>query len=305
VLIAEDDLTSRSMLVAMVKKWGFQPISASDGLSAWDLLQKPDSPSLVIMDWNMPGMNGLEVCQRIRGAWTSNPPYIILLTARGEKKDIIEGLEAGANDYVSKPYDTDELRARIRVGERMVQLQSDLNQARETLAHEAMHDSLTGVFNRRAILEALNMELARSARSGTGYSIGLVDLDHFKKVNDTYGHQAGDAVLCALVKQLKSNLREYDRIGRYGGEEFLVVAPDSDGTHEEGLYERLRHAIAVSSVATPSGLIAISVSIGVARGACRATSDSIIAAADAALYQAKAQGRNQVCYSDPALKCAG
>ena len=140
-----------------------------------ELLQKPDAPGLLVLDWNMPGVDGIEICRRLREKETTNPPYIILLTARGEKKDIVEGLEAGANDYVCKPYDKNELRARIRVGERMVQLQAELGHAREALIHEAMHDPLTGVFNRRAILEALDKEIARSKRSGRDFSIGLVD----------------------------------------------------------------------------------------------------------------------------------
>jgi diguanylate cyclase (GGDEF)-like protein len=298
ILIAEDDPTSRTILEAILIKWGYDPVVTNDGSAAWDVLQKPGAPNLVALDWNMPGMTGLEVCCRVREKGTSNPPYIILLTARGEKADIVEGLEAGANDYVLKPYDGDELRARIRVGQRMVELQTQLNSARDALFHEATHDSLTGVFNRRAIYEALNREFARSKRSEVPFSIGLVDLDHFKRINDTYGHQAGDEVLCAVVKILQSNLREYDCIGRYGGEEFLIVAPGSPGTKAEGLYDRLCDTIASKAVFTNSGAAGISVSIGVAGGANQKTSDSIILSADSALYRAKGEGRNRVVYSN-------
>ena len=297
ILIADDDLTSRTILEGVLKKWGYQPVVASDGNAAWEVLQKPDAPSLVVLDWKMPGMDGLEVCRRVRERSTSNPPHIILLTARGDKADIVEGLEAGANDYVSKPYDNDELRARIRVGQRMVEVQSELNDARNALIHEAMHDSLTGVFNRRAILGALKQEIARSKRSEATFSIGLIDLDHFKQVNDTYGHQTGDEVLCAAVKCFQSNLREYDSIGRYGGEEFLIVAPGSNGTKTEVLYDRLCNDVALSPIFTTSGLVVISVSIGVAGGTGQVTSDSVIASADSALYRAKADGRNRVVYS--------
>lgn len=297
ILIAEDDLTSRTILEGALKKWGYQPVVTSDGSAAWELLQNPEAPILALLDWSMPGLDGLEVCRRVRARSTSKPPYIILLTARGEKADIVEGLEAGANDYISKPYDNDELRARIRVGQRMVELQSELNDARDALTHEATHDPLTGVFNRRAIFEALKKEIARSRRSAATFSIGLIDLDHFKQVNDIYGHQTGDEALCAVVKCLQSNLREYDSIGRYGGEEFLIVAPGSNGTKTEGLYERLCNNIALSPVFTSSGVVVISVSIGVAGGTGQEASDSIIAAADSALYLAKADGRNRVVYS--------
>jgi two-component system cell cycle response regulator len=304
ILIAEDDLTSRTILEAVLKKWGYQPVVVSDGNAAWEMLQSQDAPSLVVLDWRMPGMDGLEVCRRVRDRSNANPPYIILLTVRGDKADIVEGLEAGANDYVSKPYDNDELRARIRVGQRVVEVQSELNNARNALLHEAMHDSLTGVFNRRAILEALKYEIARSKRSEAPFSVGIIDLDHFKQVNDTYGHQIGDEVLGAVVKCLQSNLREYDSIGRYGGEEFLIVAPGSNGTKTEGLYDRLCNNIALSPVFTSSGLVVISVSIGVAGGTGQVISDSIIAAADSALYCAKADGRNRVVYSGQESKGA-
>ena len=124
ILIAEDDFTSRSILTAILKKWGYDPVVTEDGEAAWDALQQPDAPRLVLLDWNMPGMDGLEVCRRLREHETPNPPYVILLTGRGEKGDIVQGLEAGANDYVAKPYDNEELQARIRVGQRMLELQA-------------------------------------------------------------------------------------------------------------------------------------------------------------------------------------
>ena len=141
ILLAEDDLTSRSILTAILRKWGFDPVAAADGVAAWDLLQRPDAPRLLLLDWNMPGMDGLEICRRVRDIASRNPPYVILLTARGEKCDIVEGLESGANDYVAKPYDNDELLARIRVGQRMLELQSNLMEARDALEHQATFDA--------------------------------------------------------------------------------------------------------------------------------------------------------------------
>jgi len=297
VLIAEDDLTSRTILSAIVTNWGYEAVVACDGNEAWEIMREPAAPDIAILDWDMPGMDGLQVCRKIRDRLTINPPYVIILTAKNEKSDIVEGLDAGANDYVSKPYDNNELQARIRVGQRMVELQAELVEAKNTLALEAMHDSLTGAPNRRAILDALGKELARVKRKQSKLSIGLCDIDHFKQINDTFGHQVGDAVLCGFVATIQKSLRGYDLVGRYGGEEFLVVAPDSAGSAEEGLYERLRAKTAGHRVPTKSGDAGITVSIGVAGSYTGATVDTMLAAADAALYRAKDEGRNQVCYA--------
>ena len=299
VLIGEDDLTSRTMLAAILRKWGYHPVVTSDGNATWDALQAPGAPKLVVLDWNMPGMDGLAVCRRARRMDTSRPPYIILLTARGLKEDIVRGLEAGANDYVAKPYDSEELRARIRVGQRMIELQSELNAARDALEHEALHDPLTGIFNRRAILTELRKELSRAKREGKHLSIGLCDIDKFKAVNDTYGHQVGDDVLRGAVERVRSHLRDYDHLGRYGGEEFLVVAPGSTGSAGGGPYERLRAAVAAKGVVSRKGDISVTISIGVAGGSGESAVDDMLAAADAALYEAKNDGRNRVAYASP------
>jgi diguanylate cyclase (GGDEF)-like protein len=243
-------------------------------------------------------LDGLDVCRKIREKHIVNPPYLIILTARGEKADIVEGLDAGANDYVSKPYDSDELRARIGVGRRMVQLQTELLAAKDILAHQAMHDALTGALNRRAILDILDKELKRAERNQSKLSIGLCDIDHFKQVNDNYGHQAGDDVLCAFVKAIESGVRGYDRVGRYGGEEFLVVAPDSAGLAREGLYDRVRTKVEDLRVNTSAGEIGVTVSIGVAAAGTGENMDKLLAIADEALYRAKAEGRNRVVYAD-------
>jgi len=297
ILIAEDDLASRTMLAAIVKKWGYEAVAVPDGEAAWKTLRKEDAPQLAILDWNMPGMNGLDVCRRLRELDRAEQPYIIFLTSRSEKGSIVEGLEAGANDYVIKPYNNEELWARVRVGQRLLELQTATNNAKKALAHEAMHDPLTGVLNRRAILESLEKEISRAMRQGSLLSIGLFDIDHFKQVNDRYGHQTGDEVLCGFVRAIQESLRDYDLIGRYGGEEFLVVAPGSSGGEEEGLYERLRRRVAEQGIATRSGPVSVTVSIGVVVATGPGSVDDLLAAADSALYQAKNEGRNRVAYA--------
>ncbi len=298
ILIAEDDLISQRILEAVLTKWGYDPVVAVDGNEAWEIMQKADSPGIAVLDWEMPGRSGLDVCRLIRERDVSNPPYLIILTAKNAKADIVEGLEAGANDFVTKPYDKDELQARIRVGIRIVELQSALIKAKDALAHKASHDPLTGILNRRAILDILNKELIRAGRSNSGLSIGLCDIDFFKQVNDNHGHQVGDDVLCSFVKATQDILKRYDFIGRYGGEEFLLVVPESSGAVMEEVYERVRASIADHKMITRSGEIGITVSIGVARLKGEQTSDDILAVADRALYKAKDNGRNQVVFAE-------
>ena len=294
VLVAEDDPTSRVLLASMLKKWGHEPVCAADGLEAWNLLCQEDAPRLVLLDWVMPGLDGPEVCRRLRAAETSDPPFVIMLTGRAEKGDIILGLDAGANDYLSKPYDPDELRARLRVACRMLELQRGLVEARDTLAHLAAHDSLTGVLNRRAILERLEQEVARVAREGGRLFVGMCDLDHFKRINDTLGHQAGDDVLAVFTRRITTKLRAYDSVGRYGGEEFLVITPAGGQPDPRCLYERLRAEVEGASIPTRAGEVPLTVSIGVASGSGNSRVDALVEAADRALYQAKTQGRNRV-----------
>lgn len=298
ILIAEDDRTSRSILTAILKKWGYDPVVTVDGAAAWDVMQHEDAPRLVLLDWNMPGMDGVEVCRHIRKNDSANPPYVIILTGKGEKSDIVQGLDAGANDYICKPYDNDELMARIRVGRRMVELQTALVEARDAMAHQALHDTLTGIFNRRAILETLEREISRARREGGKVGVGMLDIDHFKKVNDTYGHQVGDEVLSGFVRTVRRNLREYDVIGRYGGEEFLLIAPGQQDKTFEGLYERVCSQVAATPLETAAGPLSITVSIGIVAGSGASTTDEMLRMADSALYRAKTQGRNRVCYAD-------
>lgn len=284
ILIAEDDFTSRNVLTAVLKKSGFEVVETADGVEAWEALQKPDAPRLAILDWMMPQMDGLEVVRKVRSLETDQPQYLIMLTAKGDKTDIAAGLDAGADDYLAKPFERVELMARIRAGQRIVDLQN-------RLSAEATTDELTRLLNRRAGMAVLRREVARSARDGQRVGVGILDIDHFKRINDTYGHPTGDDVLRELAARLGATLRPYDHLSRYGGEEFLLVAP---GGGEITFWKRFRAAIADTRFSTRSGELEVTVSIGWTSGNGTLNPEELIGQADQALYRAKEAGRNRV-----------
>jgi two-component system, cell cycle response regulator len=297
ILIAEDDPVSRRLLEARLLKWGYEVVVARDGDEAWQALQAADAPQVAILDRMMPGRDGVAVCRDVRKLQAEPYIYLILLTAQAQEEDIVTGMDAGADDYITKPFKASELKVRLRAGRRIVELQNELIAAREALRARATHDPLTGLWNHEEILRILGLELSRAEREGQSVGVVMADLDHFKTINDSLGHQAGDAVLRATARTMQSLLRPYDVIGRYGGEEFLVIAPGSMGRSEEGLYERLRARVADNAIVTPAGSLTMTVSIGVAAGTGLSTVDGLIAAADAALYRAKAEGRNRIAYA--------
>jgi two-component system cell cycle response regulator len=297
VLIADDDLTSRSLLRQVLSRWGYDVVVAVDGAEAWARLQEADAPRLAILDWMMPGLDGLEICRLVRQLDTTTPPYLILLTARGGKGDIVTGLEGGADDFVGKPFDGEELHARLEVGRRYVELNAKLVDMQRTLEVQAMTDVLTGAPNRRAILEVLGQEMARAERDGGTVGVGMVDVDHFKCINDTWGHAVGDRVLQELVRRSATAIRPYDSFGRFGGEEFLAVISGGDLALTRRVLERIRRAIAGVSVHADGQKVAVTASIGGAVG--RGISlDVLIRSADDALYQAKAEGRARLVMAE-------
>lgn len=294
ILVAEDDPISRRMLQAFLAKWGYRVDVAADGMQALEALQQPDAPQLAVLDWMMPELEGPEVCRKIRETTERPYTYILLLTARGQKDDLLRGLESGADDYLTKPFDAQELRARLRVGERILDLQRNLISAREELRFRATHDVLTEISNRASVLEATQRECARQIRDGGPVSVIILDLDHFKSVNDRHGHLCGDQVLREAARRIASCVRTYDTVGRYGGEEFLVVAPTTDGTGSLALAERIRLSIE-PPMETETGPITITVSCGVAssEGSNPLTANALLRRADEALYRAKGAGRNR------------
>jgi len=293
VLVAEDDPMFRRILKSWLENWGYQLIMVDDGTQAWEVLQQEPQPELLILDWVMPGIDGPEICHRVRARQRTPYQYVLLVTSRDGTADVVAGLEAGADDYLTKPFERNELRARLTVGRRILALQGGLIRMREELRFQATHDVLTGIWNRRALLDLLQRELERASRSGSSTALLMLDLDHFKGVNDKHGHLAGDAVLREVARRVMQVIRSYDFVGRYGGEEFLVVLPGCDRIHELQSAERIRAAVAAAPINANNLEISVTTSIGVTAVATEVCEKQLLAVADAALYQAKSDGRNR------------
>lgn len=301
VVIAEDSGPSRLALERTLAKWGYDVISCKDGNSAWGELQKEDAPHLAILDWMMPGFSGPEIVRMVRAradAGQAPYTYILLLTSKNERADLIEGLEAGADDYITKPFDQQELRVRLRAGVRILNLQAELVAAREALRDQAMRDALTGLWNRRSIIEILIREQSRASRNSTSVGVLMMDIDHFKEVNDTHGHLAGDDVLKEVARRLLASVRPYDGVGRYGGEEFIVVLPGCEVASIQARAEAMRLAICDQPITAHGRQLRITASFGATVFNPDRSLDvaELIRAADDALYEAKRNGRNCVVY---------
>ena len=296
ILVVDDDPLTLHMVVYRLRQWGHEVISCTDGDSAWKVLEGGMIPNVAILDWMMPGLNGPELCQKIRSKKDCPYVYIVLLTGRNNPEDLIVGLDAGADDYLTKPFHLGELEARLRAGKRIVDLQNELISARETLRIQAMQDPLTQILNHGAILDALLNEINRAQREHQPLSLILADLDGFKNVNDSYGHVAGDQVLIEVSRRMRNCLRSYDAIGRYGGEEFLIVLQNSDDSQALRLAERIRVAVC----SEPFRFHHVDLTVTVSQGVTTWTNpdsvpiEQLIQAADRALYGVKNSGRNGV-----------
>ena len=288
ILIAEDDTTTRLIFGATLRKMGHAVTAVEDGGKAWKAWQQEEY-SLLISDWIMPDIDGLELCKRIRAQPSLQYTYIILLTSMDGKGSYLEGMDAGADDFITKPFDEEQLAARLRVAERIIALHQKLH-------IQATHDHLTGLWNRAAIMGHLRGEVERARRQSSHMGVIIADLDHFKRINDTYGHRTGDVVLQEAARRMQLALRPYDRLGRYGGEEFLLIASDCDLSQTAALAERIRSFMSTEPVKDQFSEIFVTVSLGIAIGSGQAGEDAgaLVAIADEALYRAKKAGRNRI-----------
>jgi two-component system cell cycle response regulator len=305
ILIADDDAMSRRLLEKTLEREGYEVIAVDNGRLALHQLSLPDGPRLALLDWMMPELDGPGVCLEVRKEQERPYIHIVLVTSRGSKQDVVAGLEAGADDYLTKPWDPAELTARLRVGHRILQLEDRLVEARETMRYKATHDTLTSLFNRGMIVDLLSRELTRTRREKGCTVVMLGDLDHFKSVNDTYGHIVGDEVLQEVARRLLASVRSYDFVGRYGGEEFLIVLNNCDSTQAIIRAEEIRTKVAKHSVQTTRGTIPITISLGIlaSRDWELHAVEEILVEVDQALYRAKGEGRNCVKLAKPTALC--
>jgi diguanylate cyclase (GGDEF)-like protein len=296
-LVVEDSAIYRKLICDQLQDWGFTSIVAENGAEAWRLLEQPNCPKLVLLDWVLPDGDGTELCRRIRKAGSSRHyVYVILLTGKEGRQNMLDAMQAGADDYLMKPFDESELKARLLVGKRILDLQEELVAARESMRYAATHDSLTGLMNRGEVLDVLERELERARRERKPVGVILADIDHFKDVNDSLGHLYGDEALKEVARRLRSKLRVYDVLGRYGGEEFLVLLPGCELTSAIVRGGHLRKSVASKPVDFAGEARAITISMGVAvwEGSERCDVEALLGQADVGLYAAKEKGRNRV-----------
>jgi diguanylate cyclase (GGDEF)-like protein len=288
ILLVEDSYIDRHKVGGYLTDWGLDHVAVGSGTEAVKLLESAEPPTMALLDWLLPGLDGIDICRRIRKLGNGSYIYTVMLTSKNRKQDLLMAMEAGADDYLSKPVDPSELRARIMAGKRILELQQSLRFA-------ATHDFLTGLLNRSEILAALQREFSRSGREGKSATVILADIDHFKRVNDSLGHAAGDEVLKEVARRMKSDLRPYDVVGRYGGEEFLIILPGCDLPNGVRRAEQIRNQIANEPVHTPAGPVSATVSMGVTVTTFGPdlTSAEILQQADVSLYRAKNNGRNR------------
>jgi len=295
ILIAEDDPVSRRLLEKNISEWGYDGAVAGNGDEALATLRGGDI-RLALLDWMMPGINGIEICRFVRQDGGPKYVYIIMLTSRDRRQDIVEGLEAGADDYMAKPVNLLELRARIQTGRRVVELEDKLLESNRKLKDLASRDNLTSLWNRANAFLFLEEDLARGRRESHPVSAIMIDIDNFKRINDAYGHLAGDVALIEIAKRLERGVRPYDKVGRYGGDEMLIVLPGCGLEDAAAIGERLRKSISRTKVRTPAGDVEVTVTLGCSSSelAPDATAETLVQASDAALYKGKSLGRNRV-----------
>jgi diguanylate cyclase (GGDEF)-like protein len=301
VLVVDDSLTHLKLLEQTLSREFNKVHMARNGREALAIFDR-EQPAFVITDYEMPDLTGFEICQRIRATQASYA-YIIMVTSIADKENIVKGLAAGADDYLTKPIHPEELLARVKVGRRLIDLTRQLEEKNRLLEQAALTDELTGLPNRRAIESWAKHQLAAAARHGFSFWVVLIDLDHFKRINDTYGHDAGDTVLKGFGEILKSSTRSSDISGRIGGEEFLHVVTHAGEEHLPMIIERTRTKLAARTFSLGGAEVTVTASFGVAGfaggGDAQPGFVELISRADRALYRAKQGGRNRAEFEPP------
>jgi two-component system cell cycle response regulator len=302
VLVADDSPVYRKLVEQALAQEPYTVIFAKNGRQAMDLFAE-HGPAVVITDWTMPDISGLEICQGIRRDFQQLYAYVILLTANADKEEVIEGLASGADDYLTKPFHPGELRARVKVGQRIADLHAQLQHKNRELEELALTDPLTTLANRRALDFWAAGQLSAAARHDFPIWVGMADLDHFKSINDTHGHDVGDTVLKSFAEVLKSNTRQSNICGRLGGEEFLLILTHGERENIAAAFERIRKQFELRTFTGVGGLFGATASFGVAtfHGAVAPELSDLLALADAALYAAKKKGRNRVEFAETSL----
>jgi len=288
ILAVDDSDLNLKFLAMVLEREGFDVVTTADSLQAVPLAVQ-SLPQLVLLDVVMPGISGLEILRMLKQNSLTQGIPVVFVTARSRGEDVKDALEAGAFDYLKKPLDEIEIAARVRSALRY-------KAHHDQLAEMAMHDSLTGLYNHRLLIELLERELATGRRKGQPVSFCMADIDHFKGLNDRYGHQAGDLVLQEVSRLLTQGLRKSDAVGRYGGEEFGIILSGCAADKAQSLCERLRHTIAEYPFQVLGHTVNITVSLGLAHADPQddVSETDLIRRADSALYQAKAEGRNRL-----------
>ncbi len=307
ILVVDDDRSSRMLLEAILGAEGHRVTTAINGQEALTRIAQ-DPPQIIVTDWEMPILDGMGLCRALRETPAGRLHYVIILTGHGNEERLAEAFASGADEYLTKPFKRSELLARLRAGGRFIALRdtlvresvelrkvaAELAVANRRLQAFALTDVLTGIPNRRFVLERLDQEFATAVQDGSHLAVLMMDVDHFKRINDELGHAAGDRVLREIAQILRRDSRIEDTLGRFGGEEFLLVCPGLDASDALAIAERLRAAVAKSAVRAIASLAAPTISIGVAsRTGKEASAGDLTDRADRALYQAKHDGRNR------------
>lgn len=294
LLLVEDDQDYRQLLEKKLKSSGYDVISASNGLKALELMEIHEI-RLLITDWSMPIMSGLDLIKSVRSDTSKPYVYIIVLSAYSTIKDIVKGIDVGSDDYLTKPFSFIELEARIKIGERIINLESRLQNSINEQLHMAQIDHLTKIFNRRYLFEIGEQLFNQGQRYKHQMALLMIDIDRFKNVNDTHGHHIGDETLISIARRFSESIREVDILGRFGGEEFIVLMPETKAKGAQIVAERMRASISAEPLKTSGPKISLTISVGIAvQESATENLEALVKKADVALYQSKRAGRNRV-----------